>query len=193
MGWIAKTWFLGFAVVAALFAQDARALPVGDYSHYSSLDTTFSIGGGSAEVHCDVYEYTSGTYAGKYVYAYEISNIDSEVGLSYFSVGILDGANAFDPDCEPQIDVVIPEFWAAVDSPAQSVDALFTNPIHSDTTSTVLWFVSDYASTLGNGALCGTASGIPHASTGDLLTPVPGPATIVLLGTCGLLTLARKM
>ncbi|MHC4676236.1 MAG: hypothetical protein ACYTBZ_27405, partial [Planctomycetota bacterium] len=159
----------------------------------SSLDTTFSIGSGSAEVHCDVYKYTSGTYADKYVYAYQISNIDSEVGLSYFSVGILDGANAFDPDCEPQIDVIVPDFWTAVGSPAQSVDALFTNPLHSDTASTVLWFVSDYASTLGSGALCGTASGIPHASTGDLLTPVPEPATIVLLGTCGLLTLVWKM
>jgi hypothetical protein len=197
MGWTAKTSFFGLLAVATLFAQDAGALPVGDkFSYDSLLDVIFSIGSGSAQVDCEVYKYTSGTYADKYVYAYQISNIDSEAGLSYFSVGIFDGANAFDPGYEPLIDVAIPELWTAVGSPVQSVDGLFTNTIRSEgpiTTSTVLWFVSDYAPTSGKGALSATASGIPQPSTGDLLTPIPEPSTIVLLGTCGLLTVARRI
>jgi hypothetical protein len=156
---------------------------------------TFNIGSGSAEVDCDVYKYRTGDYADKYVYAYQISNIDSEVGLSFFSVGIFDGANAFDADYEPLMGVVNPDLWAVVDSPAQSVDGLFSSPIYSDgplTTSTVLWFVSDYEPTSGKGTLFGTASGMPEHATGDLLTPIPEPATIALLGICGLLTLIRK-
>lgn len=197
MGGIRKILFLSSLIIAAVLVRDAGALPVGDRRLYESLsDVVFSIGNGTAELDCEVYKYRSGAYAGKYVYAYQISNIDSDIGLSFFSVGILDGANAFDADYDKSLlDVVMPDQWAVVGSPAQSVDALFTSPIHSEeviTTSTVLWFVSDYASTLGSGALFGTSSGIAYHATGNLLTPIPEPATIVLLGMSGLLAFAQK-
>jgi len=196
MGDIRKIRFLGLLIITTVFIQDASALPVGDKWLYDSLyNVTFSIGSGSAEVDCDVYKYTSGIYTNKYVYAYQISNVDSGIGLSFFSVGILDGANAFDADYELLMGVVNPDIWEVVGSPAQSVDGLFSSPIYSDgpsTTSTVLWFVSDYAPISGKGTLFGTASGMPEHATGDLLTPIPEPATIVLLGICGLLTIIRK-
>ena len=91
--------------------------------------------------------------------------------------------------------VANPDIWEVVDSPAQSVDGLFSSPIYSDgplATSTVLWFVSDYAPTSGKGTLFGTASGMPEHATGDLLTPIPEPATFVLLGIGGLVALIRK-
>ena len=192
---IRKILFLGLLIITALFVRDAGALPVGDKSLYDSLsDVVFSIGSGSAEVDCEVYKYTSGVYEDKYVYTYQISNIDSGIGLSFFSVGILDGANAFDADYE-LLGGINPTNWNMVGSLAQSVDALFTSPIQSEgpvTTSTVLWFVSDYESALGSGALFGTSSGIPYYGTGNLLAPIPEPATLVLLGTVGLLTLTRR-
>ena len=194
MGGITKIRFLSLLIITTLFVRDASALPDGDKWLYDSVsDVTFSIGSGTAEVDCEVYKYTSETE--KYVYVYQISNVDSGVGLSFFSVGILDGANAFDADYEVLVDAVNPDIWEVVGSPAQSVDGLFSSPIYSDgplTTSTVLWFVSDYAPTSGKGTLFGTASGMPEHATGDLLTPIPEPATIVLLGICGSLTLIRK-
>ncbi|MHC4424217.1 MAG: hypothetical protein ACYSWR_06055 [Planctomycetota bacterium] len=196
MGGIRKILFLGLLVITALFVRDASALPVGDKSLYDSLsDVTFSIGSGSAEVDCEVYKYTSGAYADKYVYAYQISNIDSGIGLSFFSVGIFDGASAFDADFEPLLGVANPDIWVVVGSPAQSVDGLFSSPIHSDspiTISTVLWFVSDGPPTLGNGALFGTAYGVPHYASGDVLTPIAEPATFVLFGIGCLLTIPWK-
>lgn len=196
MGGITRIWFLGLLIITTVFIRDASALPDGNKWLYDSLyDVTFNIGSGTAEVDCDVYKYTSGTYEEKYVYAYQISNVDSGIGLSFFSVGIFDGANAFDADYELLMGVANPDIWEVVDSPAQSVDGLFSSPIYSDgplATSTVLWFVSDYAPTSGKGTLFGTASGMPEHATGDLLTPIPEPVTIVLLGICGLLTIIRK-
>ena len=195
MGGITKIRFLGLLIITTVFIRDASALPNGKWLYDSLYDVTFNIGSGSAEVDCEVYnKYTSETE--KYVYAYQISNVDSGVGLSFFSVGILDGANAFDADYDESLSgVAIPAQWEVVGSPAQSVDGLFSSPIYSDgplTTSAVLWFVSDYAPTSGKGTLFGTASGTPEHTTGDLLTPIPEPATIVLLGIGGLLTIIRK-
>lgn len=180
--------FLVLLLGAALFAQDASAIPVGgvlDDSH----SEMFIIEDGFAIVDCKVYSYPSG----EYVYTYQISN-DSAVGLSFFSVGILPGADAFAPHYDSDSGVVIPALWDAVNSPVQSVDGLFTDTVDDDgISSAILWFKSNYPSTSGSGVLFGTLSGIPHCVTGDLLTPIPEPATIFLLGIGGaLITLTRK-
>ncbi len=187
---IRKIGFFSLLVAATLFAQNAGAIPVGgviDANH----SETFSIATGFAEVDCKVYKYTSGDYEGKYIYTYQISNIDSGIGLSLSSVGILDGASAEYASYDPIADVD-PTNWAVIGSPAQSVDALFVNTIGNGQSSALLWFVSDDASTFGKGMLFGMSSGIPYYETGDLLTPIPEPATFLLLGTAGLWILTRK-
>ena len=179
-------------------SQHANALPTGDNFLYDSLlDVTFSMGSGSAEVDCKVYKYTSGDYADKYVYTYRISNVDSSIGLSFFSVGILDDANAYDPDFDVLVGAVEPALWAIVrlsppETQVESVNGLFTHTIDNGFSSASLWFVSDYASTSSSGVLFGTSSGAPCYATGDLLTPIPEPATIFMFGTGWLMTLIRK-
>lgn len=197
MGRITKTWFFGLLVIAALFVQDAGALSIGnDPLHDSLLDAVCSIGRTPAEFDCKVYKYTSGAYPEKYVYSYQISNINSDAGLSFSSAGMRDGANTFDAGYDSPIDVVTPETWPVAGSPPRSAYALFTYPILSNgptATSTALWSIRDYAPNLGNGKLSGTTSAVPRPATGDVLTPTTEPATVVLLGTCGLVTAARQI
>jgi hypothetical protein len=181
-----------FATV--LITQGAIAVPVGDKSIYDRLsDVTFAIGAGSAEVDCEVFNYTSGLYADKYLYTYRISNIDSGIWLSFFSVGIKDGAVIYEAQFDSLAGAADPLVWTTVGSPVQSVEALFTLPIEDGSYSALLWFVSDHEPTVGSAGLSGTGSGVPHYASGNVLTPIPEPATVFLLGFGGaLLTFTRR-
>ena len=179
-----RTRFFSLLIVAIVFAQNAGAIPVGGVLH-DSYSGTFDTGFGLAVVDCEVYAYTSG----EFVYTYQISN-DSTIGFSFFSVGIPEGADAWSPGVysDPISGDVAPVFWTVAGSPVQSVDYLFADTIDNTETSALLWFFSSHTSHLGSGTLFGRNV----STTEDLLTPIPEPATFVLLGTAGLWILTRK-
>jgi hypothetical protein len=191
-----KFRWLSLLFIAALFAHNALAtpVPIGWTSHDSDT-AVFTIGGGSATVASDVYYgYTSGPYMNKYVYAYQINNVDSGLGLSHFSVSIVinSGTSAYDADFEALTGAVNPALWATVGNPVQSVDALFTDTIGNGENSARLWFVSDYAAGYSTSALHCMSGGVSHYATADVLSPIPEPATVVLLGAGALVTFRRK-
>ncbi len=191
-----KFRWLSLLFIAALFAHNALAtpVPIGWTSHNNDT-AVFTIGGGSAEVASDVYYgYTSGPYMNKYVYAYQITNVDSGLGLSHFSVSIVinSGTSAYDADYEELTGAVNPALWATVGDPVQSVDALFTDTIENGDSSARLWFVSDYAAGYSTSALHCMSGGVSHYATADVLSPIPEPATVALLGLGALVVFRRK-
>jgi hypothetical protein len=149
---------------------------------------TFNIGSGTATVNSGVYQCNDGEYNGKYVYTYQISNINTGVGLSFFSVGVTIGATVIGHDCAPGN--IGPEDWSAVGDNlplVQSVNASFDTPIKNGQGSALLWFVSDYGPTMGEGFLFGFLSRVPEYDSAEVLAPVPEPATISLLTFGGIL------
>lgn len=193
-------WLLVLLPAAILFAQGANAVPVPTgWTSRVSHPETFSIGGGTADVLCNVYSgYTSGDYANRYVYTYQITN-SSDVGISFFSVELLDSAGADSENYDNTTGDVDPAYWGIVTS-SESVNASFAGVIDNGQASVLLWVASDYGHTYGGGALFGFNSVVPSFATVTadpgssigLLTPVPEPATVVLLGIGGLMTLSRK-
>lgn len=176
--WFQFTFLL---LLGAVHAQIAIAVPVGGVQEDQYIET-FDIAGSTATVESAVYSYESG----EYVYSYEITN-DSPVGISFFSVGIIPGADILGCDYEG-VGVIDPAYWSPAGSPVQSVDGLFIDTIDNDgLSSAVLWFTSDNSPTTGSAMLFGTMSGMGYTANGDVLAPsvAPEPATILLLGFGG--------
>jgi len=151
-------------------------------------DVIFNLGTGTAEVDSKVYQHNE---SGEYLYTYQITNIDSSVDISFFSVGISSGSPAYDPayDVDPFSDDINPTFYTTSGSPVQTVDYLFSNTIGIGQQSSLLYFLSSD----GPGdCTCATLYGANVSADGYLLSPAPEPATITLLGSSGLWILMRK-
>jgi hypothetical protein len=179
--------FLVLLLVAALLVQSAGAtsIPPGG-TLYDDHTETFTFTGGTVDIICEVYSYTSGSY----VYTYQIVN-SSSVGISFFSVELLLDSAASGANWDETVGDVEPAYWDIVDS-YESVNASFASAMTNGQSSSLLWFQSDYAPTLGDGALFGFDSGVPSFASGKIFTPIPEPATIALLGIGAFVTLIRK-
>jgi len=137
-----------------------------------------------------VYQYSSGTYAGQYLYTYKLTS--TKIGISFFSVGVDDTLNLTLNVTDYEAGGVSPSAWGPVGTPLQSVDAgFFLTPIYSGQASALLWFVSDYAPVLGTGSAFGTSAGVPTFQSAPLYT-IPEPATIIMLTTGALWGCIRR-
>lgn len=175
-------------LVATVFTRNSGAtvIPPAWDSQVGPSETTFTFTGGYATVECNVYKYDT---SNEYVYSYVITN-HSNVGISFFSVGIADGADAWSPDYDGQDTV----FCSTAESPTQveSVNYMFASTIDDTEVSSVLWFKSSFAAPVAPVAEAGMLFGRDGDVRGALLTPVPEPATIFLLGAGGLMTVVCK-
>ncbi len=187
------------SVMAALALLSAAALAAGVPAGWGNCDsgastfTNISGGAAVADVTWHVYsDYGPGSgLEGSYIYAYQISNT-STAGLSLFSVEVPANATigAWDHD-DTVGDVWPPSLWAPVGSGPQSVEAMFAQTIGAGESSCLLWFSCDKAAGPSQGALFGMSGG-PVFAAGEIMAPVPEPATVALLGIGGVVVLLRK-
>jgi hypothetical protein len=142
-----------------------------------------------AEVDNHVYQYDTGDYAGSYLYTYEIT-CKSTFSLSFFSIAVLEDASIDETGYESG--GVEPSIWLTIGSPVQSVDAIFGSSINYNNNSALLWFVSDGDYTLTDASVAGAKSGFQALASEQLYSPIPEPATLVVLGIGGLCLISRK-
>lgn len=165
---------LGFSFPAALlvtmvFIQNATGLtPIpGLNSQVGHSETTFTaLGSGYATVERYVYKYD---ILNEYGYSYKIIN-HSSIGLSSFSIGIQDGADAWSADHD-SVDIV---FCFTSRSPAQieGVNYMFASTIGDIEVSSILWFKSSYDPSATAVAGAGALMGRDGIATGSLFTLV---------------------
>ena len=134
-------------------------------------------GSGSATVTSSAYY---DAISSEWVYEYQISN--ATINFSFFSVAINPGASITDYGW--YAGAGDPLAWEPVNNPPQSIEAFFKDPIGPTEMSSILWFTSPNEPTEGIGSLAGMSGGqYSSFAVGTVLTPIPEPATFMLLAT----------
>lgn len=137
---IRKIRLFSLLIVATLLAQNAGATSISSVP-YDSFGKMLDAGSGSAAVECRVYKGTSDLFTD----ARQISNRDSAIGLSFFSVGTSKGVSEWSASIEsdPICGYADPVFRTVTGSPVQSVDFLLADTTDSGEQSALLWIAGD--------------------------------------------------
>lgn len=176
-------------LLALLVSPIALAGITDDATPYGApLVSTFLPGYGTGVATVTSSVYTDNT-TGDFIYTYLISG--PQVNLSFFSVELYPNVTIVDWGVDAG--GIEPLNWVPVNNPYESMEASFDAPIESGETSATLWFISPQGPTEADGALAGITNGRYNFLVGQVLTPVPEPATWMLLIAGGLFgRLSRK-
>jgi hypothetical protein len=155
----------------------ANPLPV-DQLVNEDFIVMYGIGAGTAKA-----KVTSEVYiadAGGYIYTYQISN--AAVKFSWFSVA-LDSINVTNWGVQVTGSETQPMAWNPDDSPAASIEALFSPGLTAANNSAILWFTcaNDVDPVHGTGALAKLSIGNGVYAEGNVLVPLPEPLTVIFL------------
>ena len=176
--------WLPFLLAALMLAPPAAfAVGMADFGTWlpgNSMNYAF----GSINVQSDVYLFSGDNY----LYTYQLFNNSNSQYASWFSVPILEGVEILSIGYDWSMVNLVPTNWHNVgSSPIISIDAQFLNPLAPGQTSTVLYFLSSHGPTTVSASIGGPVY------TNLVNSPVPEPATMVLLAAGACMSLRRRL
>jgi len=173
-------------VLVALLVSSMATAKIADLGTYlQEADYLF----GSIEVTCTVY--TIGT---QYLYTYDLTNpIDSLQSASWFSVAISPGVEILSVGYDTSKTKIVPALWHDIGDPISSIDAQFLEKIDPGESSTTLFYLSSQRPGETSASMGGVSDGGSFVYVNKITSPVPEPATVMILAAGALWGLRRKV
>ncbi len=143
---------------------------------------------GSIQVTSRVY-----TIGNLYLYTYDLTNpLDSLQSASWFSVAIAPGVDIVSVGYDTSQTKVVPAVWHDIGNPIVSIDAQFLSTINPGQSSTTLYYLSAQRPGKTSASMGGIAETGSFVCVNPITSPVPEPATVLLLSAGAFLSVRRR-
>ncbi len=143
---------------------------------------------GSIQVTSRVY-----TIGNLYLYTYDLTNpLDSLQSASWFSVAIAPGVDIVSVGYDTSQTKAVPAVWHDIGNPIVSIDAQFLSTINPGQSSTTLYYLSAQRPGKTSASMGGIAETGSFVCVNPITSPVPEPATVLLLSAGAFLSVRRR-